>query len=78
LSGYNLKSSDERKCFDEEKMCKDYGKRMMIWAIPFVTGAIIDVFRPGVGCVLAWIGYIVLLIWHITDRLKNEERKYKR
>ena len=29
LAGYNMKSAEERKKYDEKKMCKDYGKRMM-------------------------------------------------
>ena len=32
LSGYNMKSADERKKYDENAMCKAYGKRMMfVW-----------------------------------------------
>ncbi len=72
LTGYNSKNTNERECFDEEKMCKAYGKRMIIWAVPFLIGAIVDIFKPGAGCVLAWIGYIVLFIWHMVDRAKNE------
>lgn len=34
LTGYNMKSAEERKKYDEKKMCKDYGKRMMLWPIP--------------------------------------------
>lgn len=29
-----MKSAEERKKYDEKKMCKDYGKRMMLWPIP--------------------------------------------
>lgn len=35
LSGYNMRSTEERKKYDEIQMCKDYGKRMMYMAIPF-------------------------------------------
>jgi len=35
LTGYNMKSIDERKKFNEDTLCKDYGKKMMLWAIPF-------------------------------------------
>lgn len=27
LTGYNSKNANERECFDEEKMFKDYGKK---------------------------------------------------
>ena len=78
LTGYNSKSEDERARFNEEKMCKSYGKRMMIWAVPFLTGSIVDIFRTGVGCILAWAGFVVLFIWHMVDRVKNEGRRYTR
>ena len=34
LSGYNMKSADERKA---------YGKRMMFMSVPFIIGIIIDI-----------------------------------
>ena len=42
LSGYNMKSADERKKYDENAMCKAYGKRMMFMSVPFIIGIIID------------------------------------
>ena len=36
LSGYNMKSADERKKYDENAMCKAYGKRMMFMSVPFI------------------------------------------
>ena len=41
LSGYNMKSADERKKYDENAMCKAYGKRMMFMSVPFIIGIII-------------------------------------
>jgi len=29
LSGYNMRSADERRKYDEDAMCKAYGKRML-------------------------------------------------
>ncbi|MGB8451929.1 MAG: DUF3784 domain-containing protein [Anaerocolumna sp.] len=78
LTGYNSKDANKRKYFDEEKLCKDYGKRMMLWAVPFLIGAIVDLFKPGVGCTLAWLGYSFLFIWHMYDRSKNEKNRYRR
>ena len=43
LSGYNMKSADERKKYDENAMCKAYGKRMMFMSVPFIIGIIIDI-----------------------------------
>lgn len=46
-------------------------------AIPFIVGTIIDILKPGIGCTLAWIVWIGLLIWHIIDRSKRESTKLK-
>jgi hypothetical protein len=75
LTGYNQKSDVERKGNDEVEMCKIYGIRMMCWAIPFIIGAIVDVFKTGVGCTIAWIVWIGLFIWHMTDRATMEKTK---
>ena len=45
LSGYNMKSAEERKKYDENAMCKAYGKRMMFMSIPFIAGMIIDIWQ---------------------------------
>ncbi|KKI51854.1 DUF3784 domain-containing protein [Christensenella hongkongensis] len=78
IAGYNSKNEKEKMAFDEIRMCKDYGKRMMIWAIPFLIGFVIDVFKPGVGCIIAWIAFAALLIWHIIDMSKNHSKRYRR
>ena len=44
LSGYNMKSKEERKQYDEKEMCRVYGNRMMWMALPFVAGAAIEFF----------------------------------
>ena len=35
LSGYNMKSKEERKQYDEKEMCRVYGNRV-IWTVQFV------------------------------------------
>ena len=50
LSGYNMKSAEERKKYDENAMCKVYGKRMMFMSTPFIAGMIIDIWYIGIGC----------------------------
>ena len=50
LSGYNMKSAEERKKYDENAMCKAYGKRMMFMSLPFIAGMIIDIWYIGTGC----------------------------
>ena len=64
LSGYNMKSAEERKKYDENAMCKVYGKRMMFMSIPFIAGIIIDIWYIAI-----WFVMFILLL---MDRHKRE------
>lgn len=55
LSGYNMKSEEERKKYDENAMCKAYGKRMMFMSVPFILGTIVDIQHQGIGCLISTI-----------------------
>ena len=33
-----MKAAEERKKYDENAMCKAYGKRMMLMSLPFIAG----------------------------------------
>ena len=72
LTGYNMKSIEGRKKYDEKEMCKDYGKRMMLWAIPFLAGAVIDIGFPGKGMLIAWVIWIVMFVLLLIERHKRE------
>ena len=65
LSGYNMKSAEERKKYDENAMCKAYGKRMMLMSLPFIAGI-------GTGCLIAWAIWFVMFILLLIDRHKRE------
>ena len=71
IAGYNVKNEDERKNFDEVKLCKTYGKRMMFWSIPYFAGCMIDFKFEGIGMAIEFILFIILLIWHINNINKN-------
>lgn len=73
LSGYNMKSEDERKKYDENAMCKVYGKRMAVMSLPFIVGIIIDTQYQGIGCLIAWTVWSVMFILLLVDR-HNRER----
>ena len=73
LSGYNMKSKDERKKYDENAMCRAYGKRMIVMALPFILGIIIDTQYQGIGCLIAWTVWSVMFILLLVDR-HNRER----
>ncbi|MGN8809237.1 DUF3784 domain-containing protein [Absicoccus porci] len=72
LTGYNSKSLEERQKFDENQLCKDYGKKMMLWAIPYLIGIGIDMYSPGKGVFIASILWVILLIQLLIERHKRE------
>jgi len=73
LTGYNMKPNKERKEFDEIQLCKDYGKRMMYMAVPFLVGAVIDIGFAGIGCIVAWGIWLVMFIFLLVERHKREQ-----
>lgn len=72
LTGYNMKSEDERTKYDENFMCKAYGKRMIFMSFSFLMGIIIDIFYQGIGCLIAWVVLIIMFILLLIDRHKRE------
>ncbi len=72
LSGYNMRSKDERKKYDENEMCRAYGKRMMFMSLPFLVGMMIDFKFTGIGCLISWSIYLVMFILLLVDRHKRE------
>ncbi|MCI6088671.1 MAG: DUF3784 domain-containing protein [Absicoccus porci] len=72
LTGYNMKSVEERKKFNEDTLCKDYGKKMMLWAIPFLIGIGIDIYSPGKGVFIASILWVIMLIQLLIERHQRE------
>lgn len=72
LSGYNMKTSEERKRYDEPQMCRSYGKRMMYMAVSFLVGAVIDVWFAGAGCFVAWGVWFLMFILLLAEMHKRE------
>lgn len=72
LSGYNMKSEEERKKYDENAMCKAYGKRMMFMSVPFILGTIVDIQHQGIRCIIAWTLWFVMFVLLLIDRHKRE------
>lgn len=75
LTGYNMRPDEERKNYDEVEMCISYGKRMMIMAVPFMIGAVIDGFISGIGSLIAWVCWGILFILLLVERTKREKKK---
>lgn len=70
LTGYTktIKSKDYEAC-----LCREYGKKIITWSIVFVAGACLDIFYTGIGCLLAWIIWIILFIILLVERTKKEK-----
>ena len=49
------------------RLYRRYGRRMMLWSIPFLAAVPLDLWKPGAGCIPAWLVYLVLVIWHVVD-----------
>ena len=62
----------ERKKYDENAMCKAYGKRMMFMSVPFIIGIIIDIQYQGIGCWIAWGIWLIMFVLLLIDRHKRE------
>lgn len=75
LSGYNMKSKEERKQYDEKEMCRVYGNKMMWMALPFVAGAAIDLLYSGIGCLAACVIWTVQFVLLMKERMKREKQK---
>ena len=82
LSGYNMKSAEERKKYDENAMCKAYGKRMMFMSIPFIAGMFylisffwciyIFFWYIRIGWFMGLVFWVVMFILLLMDRHKRE------
>lgn len=72
LAGYNMKTREEREKYNENEMCKEYGKRIMLMAVPFIAGYVVDYNFLGFGTVIAWAVWIVMFIFLLAKRNKLE------
>lgn len=77
ISGYNLATEEERKNYDEVKICKYVGKTILVWAVFFIIGALVDYFYQGIGIKLAFFLFIIAFAYHIYIRYKKFDEKFK-
>ena len=59
------------------KICKYFGKTILIWAILFIVGALVNCFYPEIGIKLAFLLLIIALAYHIYIRYKKFDEKFK-
>lgn len=78
IAGFNTKSENERQQYDGIRLCRDYGKRIMLWAAPFLIGLVLDIVKLGAGAWFECAAFTLLLIWHIWDMHENGETRYRK
>jgi hypothetical protein len=62
---------------DTKRICRDSGKRIMMWSVPFLVGIVIDVFNPLMSIKIAFAAFVVLVIFYIIDMSINRNKRYK-
>lgn len=78
VSGYNWKSLDERRQYDEKQICVDLSCMFIIYSIVFSIGAVLDLFMTGFGSIAAWILFVILLIINLFNyRNEKFDLRYK-
>ena len=50
------------------------GKRIKTWAMLFCLGGIIDFIKPGAGIIIAFVFFIILLVFHLVDMTINRDK----
>lgn len=77
ISGFNLKSKDEKKEYDTKRMIKDYRNSMLIWTLIFLVGAIGSYY---INQYCSIVAFVIWLIIFFKDVHLDEEKafgKYK-
>lgn len=77
ISGFNLKSKDEKKQYDTKRMIKDYRNSMLIWTLIFLVGAIGSYY---INQYCSIVAFVIWLIIFFKDVHLDEEKafgKYK-
>lgn len=78
ISGFNSKSKEERRLYDEEKLSKDHRNMFWMYSVIFGIGAICSYF---ISQYLAIIAFIIWLLIFAKDVHFDDEKafdKYKR
>ncbi len=73
-----MKASEERRSYDEVAICNYVGKTILLWALFFVIGAVVDYLYAGVGIALAFLALLIALFYFIFYiRVKKFDEKFK-
>lgn len=73
IAGYNFKSKEERKKYDEKQMSKDMRNLFFISSLIFLVGMIATYI---LGKIVFWISFIVWLIYFFRDFHIDDEKAF--
>lgn len=76
ISGYNFKTKEERKLYDNDKMSRDFKNMLLLWSFIFILGALLSLFISQFLAVPVFIIWLVLFFRnvHFDDQ---EYEKYR-
>ncbi|HZK33372.1 MAG TPA: DUF3784 domain-containing protein [Tissierellaceae bacterium] len=78
IAGYNFKSKEERKKYNEKEMSRDMRNRFFIYSLIFFLGTVATYMW---GKVWFWIAFVLWLIYFFKDVHIDDEKsfgKYKK
>lgn len=78
IAGFNSKCREEQKKYDEDRICKDYGRKMCLMSLVFLAGFFIDLKWAGVGVWVSSVGLILVIFLHLFSVNSNFENKYRK
>nr|WP_243190625.1 DUF3784 domain-containing protein [Clostridium gallinarum] len=78
ISGFNLKSKEEKKEYDTERMSKDYRKSMIIWIVIFLVGALGSYYINQYWSVIAFVIWLIIFLKDVHLDEEKAFEKYKR
>lgn len=73
IAGYNFKSKEERKDYDEKRMSKDMRNLFFIYSLIFLLGAILTYIW---GKVWFWITFVIWFVYFFKNVNIDDEKAF--
>lgn len=80
ISGYNFKSRDERRHYDEKRLSRDYALFFFLCALILASGGVLSLFWGMIPALAAGAGFVVYFFAHVhlDDRAYEKYRREDR
>lgn len=77
ISGFNLKSKEEREKYDTKRMIKDYRNSIIIWIVIFFIGAIGSYYISKYSSIIAFLIWFLIFLKDVHLDEEKAFGKYK-